>query len=593
MQPPIVSEPPETRAPTKPPTQATLPPVGPRALTVAIFVLGLGGLLFANSWKRDFWEPDESLFAQVSRTMEASGNWIVPQCSGVFLDLPPLAYWLPAGLHKLTGLDPRVAYRIPITLAAVASLCLTYVAGKRLFDGRIGFLALWIQASTIYFFCRSAWLDDDLIFSACVQLAITAFTFATRSKDRFWLAIPGWLGLAGACLSKSGLLAAGLVFGSLLVFLFIEGGFTAVRQGFKRIRFLPGLGLFTVITAPWFVAVAFEEGLQFWTQYLLNGHFFRIMSSPVDARPPYFYLVTLLWAFFPWTLFLPAGLLHGKDRLKRHGERFAFVWALFMLLALTSISAKKPGYLLVIWPPLSLVVAAAFFETRETFSVWEDLLRQGVSRALPALLKTPLILVLVMAGAYFGGHLEKVPDERVQTLLADRNSMNWALGLAVLASGVLFVVSGRVRKLVLAKEVTRSAYELACAAAFLLFAGTFFFAAANPFLSGRTAVEKLASQLPPGAALAMYGRKRSAVSYYAGEDHALLHLDYAGTRTPDDPGLMRLQEHLKQPGAAFTITSRAELEILRAQFPSLGAHLIEKAGAKLGWHEELVLLGNH
>ncbi len=587
-----MTDPTESTISTSSPAQPAAIPTGPRPLSVAICILGLGGLFIANAWKRDFWEPDESLFAHVSRSMEASGDWIVPRSHDVFLALPPLTHWLAAGFHKVTGLDPRLAYRIPATLAAMASLFLTYAAGKRFFDGRIGFLALWIQASTCYFFFRSAWLDDELLFAASTQLAITAFALATRREGRRGLAYLGWAGLAAAGLAKSGFLAAGLVLGSLIVFLFVEGGFTAVKQGLQRVRVVTGLALFALITTPWFLAAGLREGARLWTQYLVEGHFARLMSSPVDPRPPYYYLLTLLWAFLPWTLFLPSGFLHGKDRLRRNGERLTFTWALFMLVALTCVSAKRPSYLLVIWPPMSLLIAAALFETRESFTVWEDLLREGVSRVLPVLLKVPFVLVLLVAAAYFGGYLEKLlPDDRAQALLTDHDGMSWTLGLLGVASGVLFAVSGRVRKLVREKEVTRAAFELACAAVFLCFTGTFLFAAANPFESGRAAVEKLSPLLPAEASIATYGRKRASVFYYLGEARPLTHLDYPGT-TPDDSGLKKLEDHLKQSGAAFIITSRAELEMLRAQFPSLNPVLIEKQSARLGWHEELVLLGN-
>jgi len=558
-----------------------------------LFVLGLTGLFLLNSWKRDFFDADEALFAEVCRGIEG-GSWIIPELEGPYLDLPPLAFWLPAGLHKLTGLDPRIAYRIPTALAAALSLSLTYLLGRRLFDGRIGFLALLIQGSTAYFFVRASWLDDDLQFAAWTQLAMTSFALATRPTVKPFAAWIGWAGLGLAALTKSGLLAGVLVAATLILFLFFEGGLGAVRFGLKRLHVGSGIPIFLLITLPWFVLAAWRAGPELYSDHLVASHLRRIWGSPADAQPPYFYPVFLLGAFLPWTLVVPLGLLHGKDRLRRHGERLAFTWVVVALVLLTFASAKRPAYALVVWPPLAVLIAAGLFETKEWFTVWEDFLREGVFGIVPVLLKVPLALAVVAAGGYFGGYFAKIEDDRVQALLAQKEACIWALAIAGGAGAVLFLASGRVRKLVASKDVTRAAYELACASLLLFSAATFFFPAANPFGSSRDAIEKLAASIPDGARVAVYGQKRPQVFYYLGPGRKPFHL-----KRPD-PDVMAssnqdfqaIDSHLKQPGPACLITSAAELEALRAQFASLTPHLNVRAAARTGFRDELVLVVN-
>lgn len=567
-------------------------PTGPKKLTVFLFVLGLTGLFGLNSWKRDFGDPDEALFAQICRGMTA-GSWVVPEFAGPFLELPPLGFWLPAALHKVTGMDPRLAYRVPVLLAAALSLVLTYLAGKRFFDGRIGFLALLIQGSTGFFFWRASWLDDDLLFAVWIQLAITLFAAATRHDAKplgVWL---GWIALALAALTKSAALAIVLALGTLLPFLFLEQGLESLRSGVKRLRLLPGFLLFLGLVLPWYVLAGLSAGTTLYSGHVVAGHADRLWNATTEAEPPYYYLGVLLLAFLPWTFFLPLGLLHGKDRLRRHGERLTFLWVIASLLILTLADAKKPGYILGVWPPLSLLIAAGFFETRDWYTVWEDFLREGVFALVPLLLKVPAALVLVTLGAYFGGYLASINDDRVQEMLLQKEAVLWTLALATGVSGVLFFVSGRVRKLVHAKDVTRAAYELACASLLLLATATFFHPASNPFLSGRDAVERLAVAIPADAAVALYGQKRAAVFYYLDPARKLTHLGYPDVLVPTDPAYLAIEAHLKQPGPACLITSSGELESLRSQFASLEPYLRNvRVTAKFELNEELVLVLN-
>ena len=212
IQKPAVAAPPE-------------PPRDPRRLAVWSALALLGAVFFWNAWERDFWNPDEPRIALVAMTMEKTGDWLVPQIDGEpHLDLPPLAYWLPGLAHRLSDWDPRFIYRLPTVLVALFGLWLTYLAGKKLFDGRVGFLAVVIQASTYAYYRRATWLDDDLLFAVCCQLALTCLVLGARHEDSRRWSLLGWVGLAGAALAKSAFLAFGLVSGCVVLFLFLESG---------------------------------------------------------------------------------------------------------------------------------------------------------------------------------------------------------------------------------------------------------------------------------------------------------------------------------------------------------------------------------
>lgn len=528
--------------------------------------------------------------ARVAVEMER-GSWTIPTFRGApHLDLPPLTYWLAAGCHRLERLPPELAYRLPSTLAAMLGLWLTFVLGRALFDRRIGFLAVGIQASTYLYFRKAGWLDDDLLFAVSSQLALSGFVLATQKNTRRFWPVLAWIGLAAGALAKSAVLALGLVFGTLLFYFFFGGGMALVQRGFSRVRSLPGMAIFVLLTAPWYAMAIGWEGGALFDSHVVAQHFGRLMGPAPDSGPPYYYILALLFGFLPWSLFLPLGVLHGKDRLGRDGERLAFFWVVFTLVALTVASSKRPEYALFVWPALSLLVAAALFETRESFTVWEDFLRRGVFVVVPYLLMVPALGVLLCVAAYFAGYPEI--DERLQALLADRKAALAMLGIAAAAAVVSLIVAWRVHKLLLQKEIPRAAFGLVCATIFLFFMSSFFYGGANSLLSSREVLGKFSAQMPPGAPLAVYGQGRPEVLYYLGNARSIDHFSYLDAFDAEDPIRKRLEAYLGQPREVFLISTEAELEKLKEHFPTLSRSLRVAGRAPHGLEGEYVLVSN-
>lgn len=151
-------------------------------------------------------DRDEPRFAEASREMLQSGNFIVPTFNNApRYDKPPLIYWCQAIACTIFG-ENAFAARLPSLLATAATTVLIYTWGVRLGRGWIG-----LAAALSYAFClqavqqgRVATADALLIFF----MTLTAFTG--------WLIIhpkqPGCvrpicfvvlaLGLAGGFLAK-------------------------------------------------------------------------------------------------------------------------------------------------------------------------------------------------------------------------------------------------------------------------------------------------------------------------------------------------------------------------------------------------------
>src|SRR3989442_1302043 len=127
-------------------------------------------LLGFSPW--GLWERDEGRYADVAREMLARGDFITPRIDGaVFLDKPPLMYWITAASLAVWGLGETGA-RCGQILFAAGILLVTRRIGILLFERRRGNRALLVLASSLGFFVAShvLTLDLGLAFFVCLTL---------------------------------------------------------------------------------------------------------------------------------------------------------------------------------------------------------------------------------------------------------------------------------------------------------------------------------------------------------------------------------------------------------------------------------------
>ena len=584
--------------------------VGPRSFLLPLFLLVFAVLAFWNAARRDFW-GEEATHALVTRTIlegtpagtagasEASAleRWLVPSLDGKpWLKRPPLGYWLSALTGSIPGLPARLTYRLPSLLGALLGLCLTYRLAIRLFDRRVAFLALSIQGSTALWFYSASWLGTDLLFAVFCQLAISGFALAPfETRSTLWRLL-GWVGLALACLTKSAPLAFGLVFGSLFFFWFLgKGRFARVRQGLRETLARGGPLLFLALTLPWYVQVALQHGLALWQQHVLDWHWQQLTDSSAGG-PPYHYLLLLPLAYLPWTVFLPLAFFHGKDRLGRPGQRLAFSWMLFVFVALCLIDYRRIGLLLPMWPVPGILIAAAFFETREQFSLWEDYLADHVFKIVPYLFRLPIFLTLLAAAAWYAGLTAKIPDEYWREALSDKSVVQPLLIIAAIAGAASFWAGRRIEQRVREEAWQKATLEMCRGGLFVLFAGSFLVLALNPLQSARPFLDRVVDRAG-SARLATYGKSHPGeVAFYLDSrrvEHIPQLAPLAKPGTPEDQPRAQLESLADSARAAYVLTAREELDALRVQYPGLAGRLeLTEVAGRMGVRGDFVLLAN-
>ena len=134
------------------------------------------------------------------------------------LPKPPLLYWLIIASFKIFGVNAAAA-RLPIALAMIASVTLTFLIAERLADYWRGFFAGLIYLC----FCGTALLGRILmpepLFSAFIAGAVfCGISGYQRRRGRAWWFLGFWICCALACLTKSLL---GLIY-PLAIFLLLS-----------------------------------------------------------------------------------------------------------------------------------------------------------------------------------------------------------------------------------------------------------------------------------------------------------------------------------------------------------------------------------
>ena len=318
---------------------------------------------FGTLEMRALFTPDEGRYAAIPQEMLASGDWITPRLNGLkYFEKPPLQYWLTAASFSLFGEDELTARLAPAVLGFLALLMVMYT-GAKLYGVRAGALSALVLGSSWAFYLSSQFLTLDMTLAAFLTLALCSFMLAQRHAgapglERRWMAI-AWLGTALAFLSK-GLVALVLPGLTLTAYSLWTRDFNVWR----RLRPLAGSVLFTLITAPWLIAIQLKNP-EFFKLFFVQEHFSRFLEAG-HSRPGawWYYVPVLVLGAMPWTPLFVQRILDRKQRSPERDvagatfspSKFCAVWTIVTVVFFSASQSKLPAYIMPVFPALALLV---------------------------------------------------------------------------------------------------------------------------------------------------------------------------------------------------------------------------------------------
>lgn len=336
----------------------------------------------AVAWIVVFWrlgypalqDPDEAHYAQLTREMLRSGNWLVPLLDGKpFIDKPVLFHWLQGLSVTLLG-ESEFAARLPSAIAALALFWLVRWVGNILFDDpppaaparaatRIGEWGALMFATIPATFALGSLALFDMIFTAFLFGAVGCLLVAAKTGRRRveWT---GYLLLSLAMMTKGPV--ALILVGGFLGSAWLAGG--ALRRRVATLHWMIGLAAAALAAAPWFVWMYVRFGREFVEGYVLAGNLWYVTQPAIfsgRAVSHTFYARAFVGGFFPWSV-VAAGRAVDVVRRRRTGlcwsvdEQSLWLWMACVVGFFSLARFKLDHYIFPAAPACCLIAAQAW-----------------------------------------------------------------------------------------------------------------------------------------------------------------------------------------------------------------------------------------
>lgn len=317
------------------------------ALSCVIFMLGNQVISLTD--------PDEVFYGQTAKEMVARHEWNIP-----FLfdqpqfEKPILIYWLLRVAFIIFGITNFAARFFPALFAimGVIGAYLFAMAGSN--DSKKAFISAIVLMSSILYIALARTVFTDMIFTVLILLAMLSFFWGYSyplRRDKGIILF--FLFTALATLAK-GPLGLMLPLATIMMFLFIR----KETRSFFRISVIYGAALFMAICLPWYIFMTLKFGNNFIHEFFYNDHIRRIFVAEHPGNDRwYFYPVTILGLFLPWSFFLVAALYRlARSRLKLLPiEQLMLCWIAVIFVVFQAAHSKLVSYIMPLFPALALI----------------------------------------------------------------------------------------------------------------------------------------------------------------------------------------------------------------------------------------------
>lgn len=357
----------------------------------SLWLLVIGWIAFGwNLGNVGLIDETEPLFAEASRQMLLTGDWITPFFNGeTRFDKPALIYWCQAIAYSIMGVNEWAA-RTPSALAAMGVIALAFYTVQWHFTKKdelekvtnlprrylTAALAAALMALNPEMIVWGRTGVSDMLLTGCIGSTLLCFFLGYAQNNRA-IVIANWqfpnqwylasyVLIAGAILTKGpvGIVLPGLI---MIAFALYVGKFWQI---WREMRPILGMVIVLVLSLPWYILVTWRNGWNFINAFFVYHNIERFTEVVNGHSAPwYFYFLVVLLGFAPYAVYIPESLVRLKlwqrsywlqKERSQHLGLFVSLWFLGVFGFFTVSVTKLPSYVLPLMPAAAILVALSW-----------------------------------------------------------------------------------------------------------------------------------------------------------------------------------------------------------------------------------------